>query len=68
MCGTLYGGVALICCSLWVCGFDLLPPCYREGDGTAYSFVMDALLSYLKNLASKNPAPFHNVQILKYEV
>eukprot|EP00731_Ephydatia_muelleri_P018986 Em0011g1026a len=40
----------------------------KEAGGLVYSFVTDALVSYLKNLASKNPAPFYNLPVLKYDV
>lgn len=40
----------------------------KEAGGMVYSFSTDALVSYLKNLASKNPAPFYNLPVLKYDV
>ena len=39
----------------------------REGDNV-YVFQMSKLVPFLKDSASKNVLPFHNVQALKYEV
>ena len=39
----------------------------REGDNV-YVFQMSKLVPYLKEQASKNVAPYHNLQALKYEV
>ena len=62
-------GTCGVCENVGMCGYDICCClCYREGDGVTFSFVTDALVSYLKTQTSKTPAAFYNLPVIKYEV